>query len=185
MNLIEDYQPLIKSQAIIFEQKYPVDKNDLEQEGNLMLHQIQEAGNLGDNPLAVSSYVKLRVIGAMRDYIAKNVGPVAVPKSAFWEHGERAGVGDFEEIGDSINLEDPETLYLKKESDKIFNKKVIAFVKDLSLQEEIVWLLRIYCDEPSATRQVAEFIGVKSPQTVLNIEERVKEKAKGVFDNAV
>jgi len=181
MNILKQYQPLVKYNARRLAQYYGVERDDLEQEGNLMLWKIQEAGDLGDNTNAVSTYIKLRVVGAMQDYIAKNVGPVAVPKSAFWEQGERANVGGFGEIGDSINSDDPETLYLKEESDEDFSEKVIALIDDLTFQEIVVFEKRFLTDEPMSSRELAAGIGVKSPQTVLNIETRIIKKAKEIF----
>jgi RNA polymerase sigma factor (sigma-70 family) len=184
MSLIENYQPLIKNKAQSFSYKYGIDKDDLEQEGNLAIWKLQDSGTIReDNAAAVSSYIKLRVIGAMQEYVAKNVGPVAVPNNAFWQGGECAQVGNLEEIGDSINSDDPETLYLRKEGTKLWNEKVIAFINSLPERERSVFMFRIVADEPMSVRELADFIGVSSPQTVLNIEARVIEKAKGVFDD--
>jgi len=180
MNLINDYQPLIKNQAMIFARKYGVERDDLEQEGNLMLWQIQEGGMLGDNALAVSSYVKLRVIGAMQTYIAHNVGPVAVPNNAFWEHGERALLGPMDSVGESTN---PEDEYLLKESAMEFSKKVKALKALLTPKEIAIFEGMIMAESPLTTREMADAIGVKSPQTVVNIRDRILERAKGVFDN--
>lgn len=178
MNLIEDYQPLVQNQAWKLGKSFNVDAKDLEQEGNLMLWQIQEAGNLGDNAKAISSYVRLRVIGAMKKYIAKNNGPAVVPDSAFWD-GDRASIGAMELVHTGLN---PENEYLSKESAMEFDMKVKALKALLTPREIAILEEMILSDEPLTTREMAVIIGVNSPQTVVNIRNRILKKAKGVFN---
>jgi len=202
MNLIEQYQPLVKRHSRKLADRFNMDSQDLEQEGNLMLWQIQEAGNLGDNAKAISSYVKLRVVGAMQHCIAKNLGPVAVPSNAFWQKGENAygqtfiedwesneprpdapnGDGSFYPIENThSNSINPEDELLLKEKGNNFDMKVIALLETLSLEEIAVFDGIIMAEEPLTTRNMAEIIGVKSPQTVVNIKDRILNKAKEVF----
>ncbi|GAF96924.1 unnamed protein product, partial [marine sediment metagenome] len=168
MNLISEYQPLVKSNARKLAYYYGVDRADLEQEGNFMLHHLQLLWK--DFEIISPAYIQLRVIGAMKIYIADNLGPVAVPNVAFWRHGERAhGEG----VGESTTSTDPETLYLKEEAEELFREQVIAFVERLTPEERIVFYSRILTDKPETTRNLAEMMEVKSPQTIINIAEKI------------
>ena len=203
MNLIEQYQPLVYHNARHLGERFNMDKRDLQQEGNLMLWQIQETGMLGDNAKAVSAYVKLRVVGAMKNYIAKNLGPVAVPASAFWEKGENAFgmslLDDWESDGPRSdapsgdlsyypieykdNSLNPEDEYLAKEGAMEFDKQVKALKALLTPKEIAIFEGMIMAEEPLTTREMADAIGVNSPQTVVNIRDRILEKARGIFND--
>ena len=204
MNLIEQYQPLVHHNARHLGERFNMDKRDLQQEGNLMLWQIQETGMLGDNAKAVSAYVKLRVVGAMKNYIAKNLGPVAVPASAFWEKGEYATayeavdeVEHYDEFSgnskertdkqayvfDTNEVLNPEDEYLAKEGAMEFNKQVKALKALLTPKEIAVFDGILMAEEPRTTREMADAIGVNSPQTVVNIRDRILEKARGIFND--
>lgn len=181
MNLVEQYQPLVQNRARYFAQKYNMDRDDLEQVGYLVLLEMQDK-EFGEDMTAISLYCNLRVTGAIRNYIAKNLGPVAVPSNAFWDHGERA-YSDI--VGDSTMADDPEKLYLEAEAECLFNEKVIAFISSLPPKERAVFYERVVAEEPMTTRELADWIGVKSPQTIVNIEKRVIEKAKEEFNEKV
>ena len=179
------YRPWVFKAAYKLAYRYGVDAGDLAQEG------LAFAWSLGakidmSRPIAEQvSYFKQCVKGRMLEYISQ-IGSVL--RLTHWQFKKNEikiqSLKINDERWDLGTALDPETCLIQQETEQDQQqvlKRVGMFNDSLSRKERIVFQKSMIAKHPMTTRDLARKIGVKSPQTVVNIQNKIIEKAKGFF----
>jgi DNA-directed RNA polymerase specialized sigma subunit len=170
MNLIKDFEPLLKSEATKLSKLWGIDKKDLIQEGYVRLLELEVKFPFMFEwePAERTKYIKLAVMGAMRNYIAAMKGPISVQKDTFFK-------GEYKRppVEDVSTIIDSEEIMIQKEALLTLEEQVRKFCKTLSHNEYIVFYNWIYTDNQKSMRYIAETIGVKSPNAVHRIKNNL------------
>lgn len=181
------YRPYVYKTAWKIAKKFNVDRNDLIQEGLMGLWSICSTLDSDKKPAQIVSYIKLTVRGKMLERIANMSEIFKVSMHKYYEDKPkvtRLGMMDQWKVYDQkLN---PEEVLLAKEREVETQEKAeefYGFFKTLTKPERIVLQKLMIAKKPKTTRKVAKLIGVKSPQTVVNVRDNIIQKAITYFQD--
>jgi RNA polymerase sigma factor (sigma-70 family) len=171
--LYEKFKPLVLSYAKYLSGRYKVDINDLIQEGTLALLELEDRVDQNSIPRMVK-FVKLNVVGAMKNYVAANCGPVSVQKDKFWTEGWATF---YAPLFDMPNTTNPEELLIQKEGEATLDEFITDFLRQRNINEKLIFYACVYAENPTSIREVAERTGL-AKSTVGRIKKDLEERWK-------
>ena len=169
------YRPWVLSKAKKFSEWSGVDFDDLAQEGLALMWTVCSFVNPNKTAKQIVSYLKKSVHGQLMKTIAKAHDNLTISLDTITENNEIETIG-YQKSPEELAVRSEELAEAKSKA-----MRFATFFNSLDKNEKKVLQQCIINKNPTTVREAANKIGVKSPQTIVNIRNRVIQKAKEYY----